>query len=433
MSRKNLSVRVCGAAVLASVAMLLLCSAVFAASTEALLYKFPNDTFSGGFPSGRLLFDSSGNIYGTGERGGTEGFDDGVVFKLTPPATQGGAWTQEVLYSFQGNNHGVSDGAQPMGGVVMDENGALYGVTVRGGISSRGAIYKLTPPATPGGAWTETILHFFGGSTNGMGPASRLLRIKNGTLYGTTLAGGKFGAGTVFRLKPPATGQTSWTLNLLYHFTGGSDGGTPSGELILDSTGAFYGMTMKGGAGFGTVYKLTPPATPGAAWTEGVLYPFDGHADGANPRGGLVRDAVGALYGTTQQATRGCTGMACPLGTVFQLTPPATPGGTWNHAILHSFADVLEGVNPSTTLTQGLLAGTLYGTTQGNTLFKLTPPAVSGGTYTFRVLHTFVFTLDGAPPDASLVLRAGALYGATRFGPKAGSVDGQGAVFKFVP
>jgi uncharacterized repeat protein (TIGR03803 family) len=407
------------------------------ASTETLLYKFPADVLSGGLPSGRLLFDSSGNIYGTTERGGT-GFDNGVVFKLTPPATQGGAWTQEVLYSFQGNNHGVSDGAQPMGGVVMDENGALYGVTVRGGISSRGAIYKLTPPSTPGGTWTETILHFFGGDLNGMGPASRLLRVKNGALIGTTLAGGKFGAGTVFRLKPPATGQTAWTLNLLYHFTGGSDGGTPSGELILDSTGALYGMTMKGGAGFGTVYKLTPPATPGGTWTESVLYPFDGHADGANPRGGLVRDAAGALYGTTRTGVQGCTlNSPCPLGTVFQLVPPSTPGGPWGRIVLHSFSG-LDGADPGVTLTPGLLAGTFYGTTaiggmfNDGTLFKLTP-TTPAGVWALRVLRSFGGVLDGEFPDSSVALKSGSIYGSVRFGPQVGSLSDQGAVFKLVP
>jgi uncharacterized repeat protein (TIGR03803 family) len=435
MFRKNSTVLLVRAALLALATVLLLSGIVFAAPTETLLYVFGTNPGDGSPPSGKLLFDSGGAIYGTTESGGTNGFSDGTVFKLTPPATQGGAWTQEVLYSFQGNNHGVSDGAQPMGGVVMDEAGALYGVTVRGGISSRGAIYKLTPPAAPGGAWTETILHFFGGDTNGMGPASRLLRVKSGALYGTTLAGGKFGAGTVFRLTPPAAGKTAWTLLLLYHFTGGADGGTPSGELVLDKTGALYGMTIKGGVGFGAVYKLTPPAAPGGTWTEGVLYPFDGHDDGANPRGGLVRDTTGTLYGTTRSGVQDCTfNTPCPLGTVFQLTPPLTPGA-WSHTVLHSFSG-LDGANPAVTLTPGLLPGVFYGTTaiggkfNDGTLFKLTPPATSGGTWTLRTLRSFGGGQDGGGPDGSLVLESGTVYGTLRAGP---SPNGSGAVFELVP
>jgi uncharacterized repeat protein (TIGR03803 family) len=219
----------CHAYAVSTFLLLLLSATLAVGQKETVLYSF-----NAAGPSGQLVFDSTGALYGTTE----SGVILGTVFKLTPPTAPGGSWTEADLYYFKGDNHGIVDGARPLGGVTIDETGALYGTTSQGGVSSRGSVFKLTPPTTSGGAWTETILHFFGGNQNGEAPASSLLRVKSGSLYGTTQSGGNFGAGTVFVLNPPLAGQNAWLERILYSFTGGSDGGTPVGGLILDSSGS---------------------------------------------------------------------------------------------------------------------------------------------------------------------------------------------------
>jgi uncharacterized repeat protein (TIGR03803 family) len=142
--------------------LLLLLSATLAlGQKETVLYSFRSSTDGfAGLPTGQFAFDSTGALYGTTELGN----DYGTVFKLTPPSAPGGSWTEIDLYGFKGDNHGTVDGATPLGGVTIDETGALYGTTSQGGVSNRGSVFKLTPPTISGGAWTETILHFFGGS-----------------------------------------------------------------------------------------------------------------------------------------------------------------------------------------------------------------------------------------------------------------------------
>jgi hypothetical protein len=157
-------------------------------------------------------------------------------------------------------------------------------------------------------------------------PVAGLIADKQGVLYGTTADGGTGHNGTVFKLTPPAKGQTAWTETVLYRFTGGSDGATPQAGLIADKQGVLYGTTTVGGGqnpclksaffivGCGTVFRLTPPAKGQTAWTETVLYRFKGApSDGSIPFGGLIADNSGALYSTT-----GIGGTAS-LGTVFKL------------------------------------------------------------------------------------------------------------------
>ena len=205
----------------------------------------------------------------------------------------------------------------------------LYGTTVFGGANGAGTVFELTPPSSPRGAWTFTILYSFspftifpGGATgDGNGPAAGLISDATGALYGTTANGGANGYGTVFKLTPPAVAGGPWTETVLYSFTGGSDGGSPKASLIFDESGALYSTTTVGGLnGQGTVFKLTPPGVPDGAWTETVLYSFAGLDVGTSPSGaGLIFDSSGALYGTTS------TGGANGFGTVFKLAPPARP------------------------------------------------------------------------------------------------------------
>ncbi len=240
-----------------------------------------------------------------------------VAAALTSSASA--EWKEKVLYSFQGG----TDGSTHAGGVVFDAVGNLYGATTDGGSSCPspgcGTVFQLAPPATKGGAWTETILFGFSGN-DGSFPAGSVIVDANGNLYGTTayggsgtciLLGGNVGCGIVYELSPPLQKGGQWTYRVLYNFQGGKDDGQyPWGNLTLDKAGNLFGATQFGGGkgynncnkyyGYcGIVYKLSPPKVKGGKWTEKVLHSFAGGTDGANPNGGLIFDTKGTIYGTT--------------------------------------------------------------------------------------------------------------------------------------
>jgi uncharacterized repeat protein (TIGR03803 family) len=148
----------------------------------------------------------------------------------------------------------------------------------------------LAPPAQGQTAWTETVLYSFKGGSDGATPIAGLIADNQGALYGTTAGGGSGNNGTVFKLMPPAQGQMAWTETALYNFKGGSDGATPIAGLVADNQGALYGTTQQGGSGTNdVVFKLTPPAQGQTAWTETVLHNSTGGNDGANPGRGQMR------------------------------------------------------------------------------------------------------------------------------------------------
>jgi uncharacterized repeat protein (TIGR03803 family) len=277
---------------------------------------------------------------------------------MTPPAVAGGAWTETILYIFNGR----SDGGAPRAGLISDESGALYGTTLVGPApSGRGTVFKLTPSAIAG-AWTEIVLYAFSGGSDGAVPAAALISDASGALYGSTVGGGAFGGGTVFKLIGPADAGGTWNETALYSFpfSGYGDGG-PHAGVMADGSGALYGTTFRGGDNnIGTVFKLTPPAVAGGTWTETVLHSFSG-SDGAYPEAVLISDASGALYGTTDY------GGANNAGTVFKLTPPAVAGGTWTQTVLHSFSGS-DGAYPSAGLISDA-SGALYGTTLSGGVF----------------------------------------------------------------
>ena len=253
-------------------------------------------------------------LYGTNLTGGSAGL--GTVFQLAPPAAPGGLWTETILHSFQGGN----DGAQPFSGVLIGPNGVLYGSTPADG-GTLGTVFELTPPSAPGGAWTHTVFYNCREDPkDGWSPSGSLATDSNGVIYGATSGGGDSGLGTVFAVTPPAAPGGSWTETVLHSFTG-TDGAYPYDGVIMGDHGVLYGATFgaKRGAN-GTVYALQPPAVPGAVWTLAVLHRF---AAGAGEiYGGLTLGPNGAIFGTTQiggVSNAQCTYGTC--GTVFSVLP----------------------------------------------------------------------------------------------------------------
>jgi uncharacterized repeat protein (TIGR03803 family) len=173
--------------------------------------------------------------------------------KLTPPASGGTPWNFTMLHSFSN----VPDGAYPYASLIFDQHGALYGTTRAGGNSEFGTVYKLTPPVAGGTQWTETVLYSFMSGADGADPFGGLIIDQHGALYGTTREGANAGNGTVYKLTPPPRGGTPWNFTVLHSFTGAPDGGSPSAGLILDRHDALYGSTGSGGnSGYGTVFKV---------------------------------------------------------------------------------------------------------------------------------------------------------------------------------
>jgi uncharacterized repeat protein (TIGR03803 family) len=343
------------------------------------------------------------------------------------------AIADRVLHPFTGQD---GDGAGPASSVVAGTNGTLYGTTRYGGTFGKGTIFELKPSAATGAGWTERVLYSFTGGSDGSDPIAGLVVVGSGLLYGTTLGGGTSGQGTVFELTPPATPVGSWTERVLHNFSRqNGDGADPRPGLAIGKNGALYGTTFDGGvpveSGFGTVFELTPPSTPGGAWAEKVLYRFTGeNGDGAYPYGDVVIGEDGTIYGTT-------FGGASGSGTIFKLTAPSSQAGAWKETVLHGFTGQDgDGASPVAGLVIGK-SGTLYGTTQwggisrNGTVFELKPPETAGEVWVYAVLHRFTSHAgDGAEPTAGLVVgKDGALYGATL----KGGTWGNGALFKLTP
>jgi hypothetical protein len=246
----------------------------------------------------------------------------GAVADLTPPATtKNTPWTTTILYLF-GQSSG--DLVSPTGPVYRRPKGVLYGAASGGGVHNAGGIYLLTPPEAGQTAWTETILWSSGGTGDGIHPNGDLIIEPNGTMFGTTRAGGTGGGGAVFKLAPPAAGQSTWTESVLHSFSNTEDAQYPVGPLYRDTSGNLYGAATQGGANYdGAVYMLTKPPAGSTTWTESFVWNFTGGVDGAAPLGGLIGDGKGNIYCTTSKGgTAGSLGRYPDgYGTVFMLTP----------------------------------------------------------------------------------------------------------------
>jgi uncharacterized repeat protein (TIGR03803 family) len=326
----------------------------------------------------------------------------------------GGAQTYTVLYSFTGG----TDGAMPVGGVILDEAGNLYGTTFGLGSLGDGDQLGTVFELSPGGNFT--LLHGFGPeSSGGEDPMATLVRDSAGNLYGTTPNGG-LNYGTVFKV------DNEGNFSLLYSFTGQADGYYPSAPVTPDPAGNLYGTTEFGGSltcdmmlGCGVVYEVN---TQGQ---ETVLHEFSKPKYGDFPDAGLILDAADNLYGTTVHG-----GQAGNGGTVFKLDSAA------NETVLYSFQKEPDGRLPEAPLIEDA-AGNFYGTTSkggsgkthSGTVFKLD---LQGNE---TVLYSFTGGSDGGLPVSGLVMgSAGNLYGTT---PSGGIKDcegsGCGVVFKVDP
>ena len=271
---------------------------VSAASAKALyaFNPYPSSGVStGASPRGTLLRDASGSLYGAASNGGP--YYNGTIFRLTPPAWGQTQWTMTVLYNFTGG----TDGGSPSPHLVMDESGAIYGTASSGGSwLNQGLVFKLTPPAPGYTQWHYAVLHYFYhsyayGADDGANPHAGLIMDQSGALYGVTGLGGSTadvyaGYGTVFRLTPLNAARTAWQEAVLYRFVGGADGKNPWDTLTLDAAGNLYGTTLYGGGGpcydgCGTLFRLSPGATSEAPWTKTTLFQFNGQNGGGGAAG----------------------------------------------------------------------------------------------------------------------------------------------------
>jgi uncharacterized repeat protein (TIGR03803 family) len=361
------------------------------------------------------------------------------------------ATKEKVVYAFSG-----ADGAVPYSGLISDPLGNLYGTTFYGGSSGLGTVFQLMPKHNK---FSERILFSFpGASSGGSGPVGGVVAGASGTLYGTTeFGGGSAGAGIAYKLSPGSPNYTITTLitfgpqspygsyslatpvvvgTNLYatasqggQFTYGTvfgpfglhpfgskagDGIVPMAGVIVDASGNSFGTTQNGGGnstncslGCGTVYEVN------AAAKESVLYAFQGGLDGAYPLAALVSDARGSLYGTTS------SGGANGYGTVFKLVPTKTG---YKEKVLYAFTSGYDGAHPVAPL---VLAGNdIFGTTQSGgaygkgTVFELT---LQDGVYTETLLHSFQAGNDGAAPTSGLLIENGSLFGTTSSGGQFGA------------
>lgn len=370
--------------------LMLVVSVAALAQTESVTYNFANPPDAFG-PKCNLVRDTAGNMYGATFSGGTHNL--GAVFVVSPTGTE------SVVYSFAGG----ADGSHPIGGLARDaKTGNLYGTTVYGGTTNNGTVFVLNPSTG-----VESVIYSFKGGTDGFNPYSGLVR-SGTTIFGTTLNGGAFGYGTVFKLT--AAGKET----ILHSFNSAFpalDGSFPYAGLTLYK-GILYGTTTLGGVGnLGTVFAITKTG----AYTS--LYTFKGGSnDGQGPNAGVTFDKSGNLFGTTY------SGGINNAGVVYEIS-----GGV--ETVLHHFGrNTGDGINPFASLI--FFKGNFYGTTlqggsaNGGTVFKISPTGAE------TLLHSFTGGADGFNPYSALVLNGTNTFYSTTV---QGGTSNLGTVFKVVP
>jgi uncharacterized repeat protein (TIGR03803 family) len=371
------------------------------AQTETVLYSFCSANCDNGeLPTGNLITDSRGNLYGTAAPG--EGYNNGAVYK----ASFAGAVSPIYAWATTSTNLGND----PSGGVVMDSAGNFYGTTQTGGTNPNGGtVFKISPKGV------LTVLYNFcslSDCTDGQFPLAGVILDASGNLYGTTWDGGTNDNGTVYKI------SSDGTETVLYSFgNGASDGKYPQSNLVMDKSGNLYGTTTYGGLGSantgdGTVFEIS------ASGVYSILYDFGakGKIDGLNPAAGLTLNAQGHLYGTTAY------GGANAHGTIFELIPGASG---WKETILYSFVQS-NGSIPMAGVTIDN-KGNIYATASegGSGNWGSVIELSRSGTAT--ILYNFTGMPDAGGPESNVVLdSAGNLYGAT----SGGGAAGRGAIYK---
>jgi hypothetical protein len=450
------------------------------AQTEMALYSFCShpDVYciDGALPNGSLTPDGYGDFYGTTFSGGAsaqqEGsycpspFSCGTVFQLVPEpeggcpseSDAGNGWCHYVVYNFctAAGNY-CADGESPDSPLIAVRTGPfsnttlhLFGATYNGGLGTNcedvygcGAVFELTPASPPEGCpggttpgnngWCETVIYSFCAQANcadGTWPSGSLVRDSAGNFYGAVNNG-------VFELSPNGSG--GWKEALIY-----SDPNAPIGGLAIDASGDLYGVdgNQTTGSGWGNVFKLTNSS---GSWVASVIHAFDGSLvgtipDGLIPNGPPAVDSAGNVYGTTG------AGGSSNLGMVWKLSPvtTGTEAGTYKEKILHSFTALATGDGPTAGVTLDA-SGNIYGTTANGgkyltqcqnssgapmgcgTVFELpVDQTATGATYKYKLLWSFNYT-DGAFPSNLVLDSSGHLYGG------AGGGAGAGAVFEVNP
>lgn len=399
-----------------------------AASQLTVLHIF-HDPSRGLNPIAPVVADSSGNLFGETFDGGipNSGGGCGTVFELKASAS---GYTDKTLHRFQGSaiDYRNGDGCLPLGGLTIDAHGTIYGTAWFGGLGyASGVDFTLTPAKS---GYAYKIIYFFKDGRDGAEPVGPLLVEPNGTIYGATQYGAAYacpgnteGCGTVYRLTPHGS---DYEEKILHVFHGGKDGLLPGAGLTMDSSGALYGTTTWGGGfgsiGNGTVYKLTPTAN---GYKERVIHAFAGSSDGSYPNAPVIVESNGDVDGTTVYGgsdDKDCNaesyGRIC--GLVFRLTPS---GAKYKESFLYEFQGGSDGSEPEAPLLDA--GGTLYGTTSDaaggggefpchhgcGTVFALHP---SGRHYAHEVLYHLNNNV-GTYPRAGLILYNGALYGTTYY------------------
>lgn len=415
----NLREGVAHSALACTVGLLLLVPLVAQTPTFSVIYSFngPN----GGNPTGDLIMDSAGNLYGTTCSGGSA--NGGTVFKLDQKGQQ------TVLHSFSG-----SDGWCPYSGLLLGLDGSLYGTTSASGAFSGGNVFKVDMNGN------FAVIHSFDPNHgDGEVPLGSLIQDAYGNLYGTTFTGGSSGLGRVFKM------DLQGNESVLHDFAG-TGGAKPRGGVVRDQAGNFHGTTSLLGLGqfsncptsytepvpgCGTVFQLDSTG----AWAGAIS--FQGFGDGDHPYAGPIIDQAGNLYGTARD------GGGSKFGTVFIADPSGGLRG------LHSFAgSPTDGAHPEAPLIRDPF-GNLYGTTTDGTsnsgvgcsdptgtvgcgtVFKVDPSGME------TILHNFTGGVDGSVPHGGMVLDAGGnLYGTATSGgnvtcmPNSNVGYGCGTVFK---
>jgi uncharacterized repeat protein (TIGR03803 family) len=279
------------AAVIAALAIIAVHIGAAQTSGYETLYSFKGGT-DGESPIAGVILGKGGVLYGATQAGGASG--DGTVFALAPASET--PWTETVLHSFDG-----TDGEAPGASLVLGKSGSLFGTTETGGNGGGGTVFELTPPTTEGGAWTETTLYSFGNIDGPNTLYGGLLVRPGGDLFGTTfnshLASAVKLGGSAFMLTPPEGSGDSWSESALLNFWDSAVGSHPYAGVISED-GSLYGTTnvADDGYGCGSVYKLTPPSSTGGSWTGTSLYNFGGSPnDGCNSRATLTVGPSGVL------------------------------------------------------------------------------------------------------------------------------------------